>query len=73
MLYEGQKVGKYFADILVEKIIVCELKVNELLSREHEVQLVNYLVATEPEIGLLINFGKSVVVKRKFRTYAKTK
>ena len=73
VLYEGQKVGKYFADILVEKIIVCELKVNELLSREHEVQLVNYLPATEPEIGLLINFGKSVVVKRKFRTYAKTK
>src|SRR5713101_4114602 len=70
VLYEKQKVGEYFADILVEKKIVCELKASDSLSREHEVQLVNYLAATGLEIGLLINFGKSVVVKRKFRTYA---
>jgi len=73
VLYEGQKVGEYFADIMVEKKIVCELKANDSLSREHEVQLVNYLAATGLEIGLLINFGKSVVVKRKFRTYARSK
>ena len=57
----------------LRKKIVCELKANESLSREYEAQLVNYLAATGLEIGLLINFGKSVVVKRKFRTYARSK
>jgi len=67
--YDGRLVGEYFADILVEDRIVCELKANENLSREHEVQLVNYLVATGLDIGLLVNFGRSVTVKRKFREY----
>ncbi|MGH8750078.1 MAG: GxxExxY protein [Burkholderiales bacterium] len=73
VLYEGQKVGEYFADLLVEKKIVCELKAVDSLGREHEVQLVNYLTATGLEIGLLINFGKSVTVKRKFKTYTNSK
>jgi GxxExxY protein len=67
--YDGRIVGEYFADILVEDRIVCELKANENLSREHEVQLVNYLAATGLDIGLLVNFGRSVTVKRKFREY----
>jgi GxxExxY protein len=67
--YEGRTVGEYFADIVVEDRVVCELKAAEALSKEHEVQLVHYLTATGIEIGLLINFGRSVTVRRKFREY----
>lgn len=67
--YENRSVGDYFADILVEDRIVCELKAIQAIAVEHEVQLVNYLAATGLEIGLLINFGRSVTVKRKFREY----
>lgn len=67
--YEGRAIGEYFADILVEDCVVCELKAVQSLAREHEIQLVNYLAATGYDNGLLINFGKSVTVKRKFREY----
>jgi GxxExxY protein len=67
--YDDRVVGEYFADILVEDSVICELKANQVLLKEHEVQLVNYLVATGIDVGLLINFGKSVTVKRKFREY----
>ena len=67
--YEGRTVGEYFADIVVEDRVVCELKAAEALSKEHEVQLVHYLTATGIEIGLLINFGRSVTVRRKYRGY----
>jgi GxxExxY protein len=67
--YDNQPVGEYFADLLVENIIICELKANIASAREHEVQLVNYLVATGLDVGLLINFGKSVTVRRKYREY----
>ena len=68
--YEGQIVGEFKADILVEDeaIIIVELKSVKMLEKAHEVQLVNYLAATQIDIGLLINFGeKSVQVKRKIR------
>ena len=67
--YRGQLVGDYYADLLVEKQVIIELKAVQNLLKEHEVQLVNYLVATGIENGLLINFGSSVEVKRKFRQY----
>jgi GxxExxY protein len=67
--YAGSVVGEYYADILVEGQVVCELKANQSLSKEHEIQLVNYLSATGFNVGLLINFGRSVTVKRKFREY----
>lgn len=67
--YDGQSVGEYFADLLVEDQLICELKACERLTAEHEVQLVNYLAATGMNSGLLINLGRSVIVKRKFRTY----
>jgi len=67
--YDGQAVGEYFADLLIEDQLICELKACERLSAEHEVQLVNYLAATGFDVGLLINFGRSVTVKRKFRRY----
>jgi GxxExxY protein len=67
--YEDRVVGEYFADLLIEGRIICELKASEMLSREHEVQLVNYLAATGLDVGLLVNFGRSVTVRRKFREY----
>lgn len=67
VFYDGEKVGDFFADIVVEGRIICELKACEALSKAHEVQLVNYLVATGMETGLLINFGSSVTVRRKYR------
>ena len=69
--YRDQVVGEYFADLVVEDRIICELKVVSSLHRSHEVQLVNYLVATGIDIGLLINFGSSVTVRRKYRCYKK--
>ena len=71
--YEGQVVGEYFADLLVDKRLIIEIKAVHKIAPEHEVQLVNYLTATGIDDGLLINFGSSVTVKRKFRVYrAKT-
>jgi len=70
--YKGIVVGEYFADLVVEGKVICELKAIEKLSSYHEVQLVNYLVATRIDIGLLINFGGSVTVRRKFRKYKRT-
>lgn len=67
--YEGHIIGEYWADLLVEDVVIVELKAVQTLSKEHEVQLVNYLSATGIDIGLLINFGSSVQVKRKYREY----
>jgi GxxExxY protein len=66
--YEEQLVGQYYADIMVEETIIVELKAAEGLCEEHEFQLINYLKATELEIGLLINFGKTPQFKRKIFT-----
>jgi GxxExxY protein len=67
--YEGHVVGEYFADLWVDERVVVELKAAQTLAREHEIQLVNYLTATKINLGLLLNFGPSVQVKRKFREY----
>jgi len=67
--YDGQIVGEYYADLWVEERVVVELKAALALIKEHEVQLVNYLTATKVDLGLLLNFGSSVQVKRKFRAY----
>ena len=67
--YEGQVVGDYYADLWIEDRVIVELKAVRALSKAHEVQLVNYLTATGVDTGLLLNFGPSVKVKRKFREY----
>ncbi|HEU0173111.1 MAG TPA: GxxExxY protein [Blastocatellia bacterium] len=67
--YEGQVVGHYSADLWVEDRIIVELKAVQSLTKEHELQVVNYLTATGVDTGLLINFGSSVQVKRKYRKY----
>ena len=65
VLYKGKIVGNYFADIMVDDKVIVEVKAIKELSTIHEVQLVNYLKATGIEVGLLINFGTSVQVKRR--------
>ena len=67
--YEGQVVGEYYADLWVDGRVVIELKAIQTFTQRHEVQLVNYLTATGIDNGLLLNFGPSVQVKRKFREY----
>lgn len=66
--YDGQIVGEFIADIVVEDTIIVELKSVRKLALCHEVQLVNYLVATGKPVGLLLNFGEQgVEVRRKVR------
>ena len=66
--YNGIDVGEYFADVIVENKIIVELKASESICVEHELQLINYLKATEIEIGLLLNFGKKPEFRRKIFT-----
>ena len=69
VLYRDKIVGNFFADLLVDDELIVELKSVEQLGKAHEAQLVNYLVATGIDVGLLINFGSTGVdVKRKYRT-----
>ena len=64
ILYDGQVVGDYFADIIVNDLVIIELKAAEGLREEHRNQLLNYLKATDKEVGLLLNFGKTPEFKR---------
>lgn len=71
VLYHGQDVGEFIADILVEDTVIVELKSVQSIVRAHQVQLVNYLMATGKDVGLLLNFAENKVeVKRKLRTLA---
>ena len=63
--YESEQVGDYFADLLVNNLVIVELKAAESICEEHETQLLNYLKATNIEVGLLLNFGKKAEIKRK--------
>ena len=66
--YEGEVVGDFIADMVVENKVIVEIKAVEKLTRAHEIQLANYLVATGISVGLLIDFGGTKVeVKRKVR------
>lgn len=70
--YDGVLVGEFKADIVVEGILILELKAVQSLHVAHEIQLVNYLTATGVDNGLLINFGsEELQFKRKFRVYRK--
>jgi GxxExxY protein len=63
--YEGELVGEYFADLLVDGVVIVELKAAKRLLEEHEAQLLNYLKATPYEVGLVLNFGPKPEFKRK--------
>lgn len=69
VVYDGRVIGEFYADLWVDERVVVELKAVQALAKEHEVQLVNYLTATRIDVGLLLNFGSSVQVRRKFREY----
>jgi len=65
VFYEDEIVGEYFADILVDGKIIVEIKAARNLILENEAQLLNYLKATDKEVGLLLNFGPKPEIKRK--------
>jgi len=66
--YKNKKVGEYFADLIVNDLVILELKASDKIIKENEFQLLNYLKATKYEIGLLLNFGKKPEIKRKIFT-----
>ena len=63
--YHGEVVGNYVADIIVDGKVILEIKAVKELSGIYEAQILNYLKATGIEVGLLINFGRSVNIKRR--------
>ena len=66
--YENEVVGEFVADIIVDDTIILELKSVRRIIKAHEVQLVNYLVATGKPVGLILNFGeRKVEIKRKIK------
>lgn len=65
VFYREKKVGEYFADMLVNDLVIVEIKAVETLGEKHEAQLLNYLRSTNMEVGLLLNFGPKPQIKRK--------
>lgn len=63
--YDNQVVGEYFADLLINDLVIVELKAVKRLGNEHQAQLLNYLKSTPYEVGLLLNFGPKAQVARK--------
>ena len=63
--YDGILVGEYFADVVVESLVLVELKSSKQLIDKDEAWLLNYLKATEYEVSLLLNFGTKPEIKRK--------
>ncbi|RYM34784.1 GxxExxY protein [Brumimicrobium glaciale] len=66
--YKNTQVGVYYADLIIDEVIILELKAAEVIVKEFEFQLLNYLKATEIEVGLLLNFGIKPEFKRKVFT-----
>lgn len=65
VFFEGELVGDFRADLLINDTVIVELKAVERFHPKHEVQLVNYLRSSEIEVGLLINFGEELEIKRR--------
>ncbi|WP_310594722.1 GxxExxY protein [Flavobacterium sp.] len=63
--YKGVEVGEYYADLIVEDLVILELKAADCIVKEFENQILNYLRGTDCEVGLLLNFGKKPEFKRK--------
>jgi len=63
--YRDEKVGNFYADLLIENFVIVEIKSVKRLTAEHDAQLLNYLKATKIEIGLLLNFGPKPEIKRR--------
>jgi GxxExxY protein len=65
VFYEGTEVGHYYADIIVEDLVILEMKAAKMIVDAHEAQLLNYLRATDKEVGMILNFGPKAEFKRK--------
>jgi GxxExxY protein len=65
VFYKGKEVGEYYADLVVNDLVILELKAAEYIVEEFECQLLNYLRGTDKEVGLLLNFGKKPEFRRK--------
>jgi GxxExxY protein len=63
--YNDEIIGEYFADLVVEQKVIVEIKAAKSIAKEHEAQLLNYLKATQIEVGLLLNFGPKPAIRRK--------
>jgi GxxExxY protein len=63
--FRGNRVGSFCADLVIERTIIVELKAVRSIDPSHEAQLLNYLRATDIEIGLLLNFGVKPEIKRR--------
>lgn len=68
--YKGREVGEYYSDIIVNDLIILELKACEVIVEEHELQLQNYLKASSIEVGFVLNFGKEPEFARRFLSNA---
>jgi GxxExxY protein len=64
VLFRGKVAGRYYADLVVDRSVIVEIKVARAIAREHQTQLLHYLRATEIEVGLVLNFGPSPQFKR---------
>lgn len=70
--YKEIEVGEYYADIVVNNLVILELKASEHMAEAYEFQLINYLKSTDIEVGLLLNFGKKPEFIRKvYQNYRK--
>src|SRR5262245_997173 len=65
VVYAGEVIGQYFADLVINGVVIVEVKAAKAIAEEHEAQLLNYLKATRFEVGLLLNFGPKAEIKRK--------
>ena len=65
VLYENEIMGEYYADILIDDKVIIEIKAAKSLASDHKAQLLNYLKATDKEVGLLLNFGPKPEISRK--------
>ena len=66
--YKSREVGVYFADLVINDLVILELKAAETLTDSHEAQLVNYLRGTAYEVGYVLNFGPKPEFSRKIFT-----
>ncbi len=71
--YKGESAGEFVSDLIVENVVLVETKAVKLLSSKFESKLIHYLKASGIEIGLLLNFSKSVEVKRKIYSVSQSK
>jgi GxxExxY protein len=66
VMFRGESVGDFYADLFVEEKIIVELKAVKAIASEHQAQIINYLNATGIEVGLLINFGNPKLEYKRF-------